>query len=122
MSTAVNLARALTRKNIIAMAALTNPPPAVVLVCATVLILLSPGETVPADLSWAAVRREIAQAEAFQRVLAAFDGKNIPKFKIRALQPFLTNPSFNPLQLQGVCVQQSSLWLDAVHCGRHRTL
>ena len=47
-----NPANAFARKEIVALAALTNPPPAVVLVCATVMVLLSPNESVPEDLSW----------------------------------------------------------------------
>ena len=74
--------------------------PSVVLVAATVMILLAPGSTVPEDLSWEALRREFHNAEGFLRVVHDFDGGNIEKFKVRALQPFIVNKAFNPITLR----------------------
>ena len=87
---------ALSRPEIVALAAMTNPSPAVVLVAATVMVLLSPDETVPEDLSWTVIRRRIADVDTFLGSLKKFRGDNIPRFKIRALQPFLCNPNFDP--------------------------
>jgi len=58
---------AMSRSNLVNLASMTRPPPAVVLVSATVMILLSPGETVPEDLMWSSLRREIADTDVFLR-------------------------------------------------------
>ena len=89
----------LDRAALIELASLPNPPGPVVLVCATVMILLSPGDMVPKDLSWNSVRKDIAQASGLLKVLSRFDGSEIPQFKIRALQPFVCDVNFNPSTL-----------------------
>ena len=66
------LSAALSRSNLVALASMARPPPAVVLVSATVMILLSPGETVPEDLMWSSLRREIADTEVFLKRIATF--------------------------------------------------
>ena len=100
---------AFSRKEIVALAALTNPPPAVVLVCATVMVLLSPKESVPDDLSWTFLRRRIADVDSFLGKLKNFRGDNIPRFKIRALQPFLCNPNFDPSLLDETSIAAAAL-------------
>ena len=65
-----DMSAALSRSNLVALASMSRPPPAVVLVSATVMILLSPGETVPEDLMWSSLRREIAETDIFLRRIA----------------------------------------------------
>ena len=65
-----DMSAALSRSNLVALASMSRPPPAVVLVSATVMILLSPGETVPEDLMWSSLRREIADTDVFLRRIA----------------------------------------------------
>ena len=111
---------ALSRKEIVALAALTNPPPAIVLVSATVMILLSPGESVPEDLSWTSLRRSIADVDHFLHRLRSFRGTNIPRFKIRALQPFLCNDNFDPELLDQTSMAAAALCAWALQIVRSR--
>ena len=118
-----SLASTLSRSNLVTLAAMSRPPPAVVLVSATVMILLSPGETVPEDLTWASLRREIADTDRFLRRIAAFKSsgaKDIPRFKIRALQPFLCNPSFVPGPLRKISAAAAALCSWALQIVRSR--
>jgi len=98
------------------MADVEQPAQVVALVAATVLILLVPGDSVPTDLSWTAVRTELANGRKFLRRLRNFDPSSVAQFKIRALQPFISNPSFNPDILQPVSVPAAALagWVLAV--------
>jgi hypothetical protein len=114
---------ALSRSNLVTLASMVRPPPAVVLVSATVMILLSPGETVPEDLMWSSLRREIADTDVFLKRIATFKSsgaKDIPRFKIRALQPFLCNPSFVPGPLRSVSAAAAALCAWALQIVRSR--
>lgn len=86
--------RDITVDYIKAMADIEQPPQVVALVAATVLILLVPGETVPTDLSWQAVRNELNNGRKFLRRLRTFDPSEVAQFKIRALQVFTCSFSF----------------------------
>ena len=119
----INLA--ITRRGLLKLAKLTHPPAPVVLVSAAALILLSPGDTVPADLSWSAVRCRMADVGRFLRSLRNFDGRQlIPQFKVRALQPFLVNPRFQPEAMDALSPTASALcaWVLRVVCSRREYL
>eukprot|EP00948_MAST-09A_sp_MAST-9A-sp1_P003478 g3478.t1 len=78
------------------LAAVDHPSPLIRVVAASIMVLLSPGNSLPADLSWNTVRNEFINSEAFLHILRSFDGSSIPEFKIRALHPFITQKGFDP--------------------------
>lgn len=82
------------------LAALDEPPPTVVLVAVGVLILLTEGRSVPADLSWPELRSAFADTADFARRLDEFDATKIAPFKLRALKPFIASRSFSPVRLR----------------------
>ena len=80
-----------------ALIAIDEPSEAVAVVAAAVLILITPGNSVPSDVRWSAL---VAQPrDAFLASLRALDPLSVPKFKLRALRRFLSVDAFNPLAL-----------------------
>ena len=91
------------------LASMRKAPPSITVVCATVAILLSPGDTLPADLSWTGQRRAMSCTHAYLSQLSLFKGDDIPQFKIRALQPFLASSDFDSEFLRTVSPAASAL-------------
>lgn len=89
----------IAESDLIELSEIIYPAQVVPLVAATVLILISPGEYVPKDVSWAAVRQLLATGREFLTTLEQFNSESIPVFKIRALEPFLKNEQFRPKNL-----------------------
>jgi hypothetical protein len=106
----------LTAAELQELAQMDQPPQAIALVAATVLILLAPGEEVPADLTWSAVNIELSKGRRLLRMLKYFDPSRIVQFKMRALQPFISNPNFNEAALRELSIPASKLvaWVLAV--------
>ncbi|EQC27891.1 hypothetical protein SDRG_14312 [Saprolegnia diclina VS20] len=76
------------------------PPQVVALIVATVMILLTPGDLVPKDVSWSTARTLLANGKQLLRTLHTFlDGPPVAAFKMKALSPFLTNEKFRPAYL-----------------------
>ncbi|KDO19746.1 hypothetical protein SPRG_15076 [Saprolegnia parasitica CBS 223.65] len=76
------------------------PPQVVALIVATVMILLTPGDLVPKDVSWSTARTLLANGKQLLRTLHTFlEGPPIAAFKMKALSPFLTNDKFRPAYL-----------------------
>ena len=75
----------------------TEPSEAVAVVGAAVLILITPGNTVPADVRWTALASQ--PRGPFLVALSEVDAEAVPKFKLRALKRFLSVDSFNPVAL-----------------------
>ena len=89
----------LTASEFDALIAIGEPSEAVAVVAAAVLILITPGNSVPGDVRWSAL---VAQPrDAFLASLRDLDPLSVPKFKLRALRRFLSVDAFNPLALRG---------------------
>jgi hypothetical protein len=110
----------LTARELQELAQIHPVPQSVALACATVLILLAPGEQVPADLSWAASSAELSgtKGRRLLRQLKSFDPVDtvVQQFKIRVLQQFIAHSSFNAERIADVSVTASQLvaWVLAV--------
>jgi len=76
---------------------LEQPTEGVAVVAAAVLILLSEGNTVPADVRWSAF--VACERSRLLSGLQHFDAQAVPKFKLRALKRFLSIDAFNPVLL-----------------------
>ncbi|KAF0684804.1 Aste57867_23249 [Aphanomyces stellatus] len=80
-----------------ALAKIDTPPQVVALLTATILILLTPGDLVPKDVSWATARTILATGKDLLRTLHALShGPPVAEFKLKALQPFVANEKFRP--------------------------
>ena len=74
----------------------TNPPAELVLTATTTMILLQQGSGVPPNLTWPAIRQELANTPSMAAKLDAFDAAAVAPFKLRALKPFLAAAKLQP--------------------------
>ncbi|DBA00534.1 TPA: hypothetical protein N0F65_006438 [Lagenidium giganteum] len=68
----------------------------VALVVASVLILVSPADRIPKDMSWSSCKKMLVQGTKLIDRLEELEIDQIPQFKWRAILPFLENKNFNP--------------------------
>jgi len=86
------------------------------LVAASVLILLSPADQLPKDLSWRSCQKMFRHGKRLIQRVQAFDVTGVPAFKWKALVPFLQNEHFQPKFLAQFSCAASSLcaWVFSV--------
>lgn len=60
------------------------------------MVLTAPGGKIPKDRSWKAARVAMARVDSFLDSLIKFNKENIHENCLKALQPYLQDPSFNP--------------------------
>ena len=65
-------------------------------VTAGVMVLLAPKGKVPKDRSWKAAKIVMAKVDGFLDALINYDKENIHPEIIKAIQPYLKNPEFEP--------------------------
>ncbi|KAH9159689.1 hypothetical protein LEN26_002209 [Aphanomyces euteiches] len=87
-----------------ALSRLEAPPHVVALVMTTVLMVVSPGDFVPKDVSWTTSRQVLSQGAALLRSMAALSREKhaIAPLKLKALAPFVGNDKFRPESLQAL--------------------
>lgn len=74
-----------------------SPPPAVINVISAVMVLMAPGGKVPKDRSWKAAKSGVmAKVDQFLVNLVEYDKENIHENCLKAVQPYLADPDFNP--------------------------
>ncbi|XP_053544923.1 dynein axonemal heavy chain 9 [Bombina bombina] len=86
----------LNRNNLTELKSFGAPPSAVTNVTAAVMVLTAPGGKVPKDKSWKAARVVMNKVDGFLDSLVNFNKENIPDSCIKAIQPYLQDPEFNP--------------------------
>lgn len=90
--------------------AMESPPQRiVVLVAASVLILLSPSDRLPKDLSWPSCQKMLSNGVKLVERMKQLTVDSVPPFKWQALVPFLQNDHFQPRVLVNVSRAASSL-------------
>ncbi|KAK2951927.1 putative Dynein beta chain, ciliary [Blattamonas nauphoetae] len=85
----------LNKPNLTELKSLASPPPDVMDVGATVMILMSPPSGVIKDLSWNNVKKFMGQVDKFLDSLITFDKDHIPPANLKAVQPYVDKESFN---------------------------
>ena len=97
-----------------------NPPKFCLLAAAVTIIFLSDCDEIPEDLSWNAFI-SIAKSMNLAELMNMLDPLKIPKFKIRAIKPFMAqlelyNNSSNKLSSSGVEITSSKLikWVQQI--------
>uniref|UniRef100_A0ACB8EJH4 Dynein heavy chain 9, axonemal n=1 Tax=Sphaerodactylus townsendi TaxID=933632 RepID=A0ACB8EJH4_9SAUR len=73
-----------------------SPVSAVSNVTAAVMVLMAPGGKVPKDRTWKAAKVAMSTVDSFLDSLVNFNKENIHENCLRALQPYLQDPQFNP--------------------------
>ncbi|OWK51882.1 Dynein heavy chain 9, axonemal, partial [Lonchura striata] len=86
----------LNKTNLTELRSFGSPPSAVSNVTAAVMVLTAPGGKIPKDRSWKAARAAMARVDSFLDSLIKFNKENIHENCLRALQPYLQDPRFNP--------------------------
>uniref|UniRef100_A0A8C5TMB1 Dynein axonemal heavy chain 17 n=1 Tax=Malurus cyaneus samueli TaxID=2593467 RepID=A0A8C5TMB1_9PASS len=84
----------LNKTNLTELRSFGSPPSAVSNVTAAVMVLTAPAGKIPKDRSWKAARAAMARVDAFLDSL--FNKENIHENCLKALQPYLQDPQFNP--------------------------
>ena len=69
---------------------------AVTNVTAAVMVLMAPGGRVPKDRSWKAAKVMMAKVDAFLDSLVNFNKENVHENCLKAIQPYLQDPEFQP--------------------------
>ncbi|XP_030063865.1 dynein axonemal heavy chain 9 [Microcaecilia unicolor] len=86
----------LNRTNLTELKSFGAPPSAVSNVTAAVMVLTAAAGKVPKDRSWKAARVIMGKVDGFLDSLVNFNKENIHENCIRAIQPYLQDPEFNP--------------------------
>lgn len=86
----------LNKNNLTELKSFGSPPDAVVNVCSAVLVLFAPKGKIPKDRSWKACRAIMGNVDKFLDNLVNYDKKHIHPDVIKALQPYIADPEFNP--------------------------
>lgn len=60
------------------------------------MVLMAPGGKVPKDRSWKAAKIAMAKVDSFLDSLIHFDKENIHENCLKAIRPYLQDPTFNP--------------------------
>ncbi|XP_075889814.1 dynein axonemal heavy chain 9 isoform X2 [Nelusetta ayraudi] len=86
----------LNKNNLTELKSFGSPVVAVTNVTAAVMVLMAPGGKVPKDRSWKAAKVTMAKVDAFLDSLMNFNKENIPEACLKAIQPYLQDPEFQP--------------------------
>ncbi|KAM6897413.1 dynein axonemal heavy chain 9-like [Xenentodon cancila] len=86
----------LNKSNLTELKSFGSPVAAVTNVTAAVMVLMARGGRVPKDRSWKAAKVMMAKVDAFLDSLINFDKENIPEACLKAIQPYLRDPEFQP--------------------------
>lgn len=96
LSAAQEALNTLNKANLTELKSFGSPPGAVENVTAGVMVLLAPKGKVPKDRSWKAAKIVMAKVDGFLDALVNYDKENIHPEVIKAIQPYLKNPEFEP--------------------------
>ncbi|XP_072259402.1 dynein axonemal heavy chain 9 [Pyxicephalus adspersus] len=86
----------LNKTNLTELKSFGSPPSAVTNVTAAVMVLTAPGGKIPKDRSWKQARVVMGKVDSFLDSLINFNKENIHENCIKAIQPYLQDPEFNP--------------------------
>ncbi|NWI20364.1 DYH9 protein, partial [Crypturellus soui] len=86
----------LNKTNLTELRSFGSPPSAVSNVTAAVMVLMAPSGKIPKDRSWKAARVAMARVDGFLDALMKFNKENIHENCLKALQPYLQDPQFQP--------------------------
>uniref|UniRef100_A0AAQ5YU21 Dynein axonemal heavy chain 17 n=1 Tax=Amphiprion ocellaris TaxID=80972 RepID=A0AAQ5YU21_AMPOC len=86
----------LNKNNLTELKSFGSPVAAVTNVTAAVMVLMAPGGKVPKDRSWKAAKVMMAKVDSFLDSLINFNKENIPEACLKAIQPYLQDPEFQP--------------------------
>uniref|UniRef100_A0A3B3RIQ7 Dynein axonemal heavy chain 17 n=1 Tax=Paramormyrops kingsleyae TaxID=1676925 RepID=A0A3B3RIQ7_9TELE len=86
----------LNKNNLTELKSFGSPVSAVTNVTAAVMVLMAPSGRIPKDRSWKAAKVMMAKVDSFLDSLVNFNKENIHENCLKAIQPYLQDPEFNP--------------------------
>ncbi|KAK4326145.1 hypothetical protein Pmani_003309 [Petrolisthes manimaculis] len=86
----------LNKANLTELKSFGSPPSGVSSVTAAVMVLLAPNGKIPKERSWKAAKVMMAKVDQFLDQLITYNKEDIHPDIIKAIQPYLENPEFNP--------------------------
>ncbi|XP_076032504.1 dynein heavy chain at 93AB [Oratosquilla oratoria] len=86
----------LNKANLTELKSFGSPPSGVSSVTAAVMVLLAPNGKIPKDRSWKTAKVMMAKVDQFLDQLINYNKEDIHPDVIKAIQPYLENPQFNP--------------------------
>ncbi|XP_069945104.1 dynein beta chain, ciliary-like [Cherax quadricarinatus] len=86
----------LNKANLTELKSFGSPPSGVSSVTAAVMVLLAPNGKIPKERSWKAAKVMMAKVDQFLDQLINYNKEDIHPDIIKAIQPYLENPEFNP--------------------------
>ncbi|KAK3861449.1 hypothetical protein Pcinc_032598 [Petrolisthes cinctipes] len=86
----------LNKANLTELKSFGSPPSGVSSVTAAVMVLLAPNGKIPKERSWKAGKMMMAKVDQFLDQLINYNKEDIHPDIIKAIQPYLENPEFNP--------------------------
>ncbi|RVE68725.1 hypothetical protein OJAV_G00094270 [Oryzias javanicus] len=111
LEAALKALNTLNKQNLTELKSFKAPVAAVTRVLEAVMILKAPRGKVPKDVSWKEAKVMMANVDKFLDSLKTFDGRNIPETSLKALEPYLQDPSFCPAEVaakssaaEGLCL------------------
>ncbi|KAL0984038.1 hypothetical protein UPYG_G00136240 [Umbra pygmaea] len=88
--------QSLNKNNLTELKSFGSPVEDVTNVTAAVMVLMAPGGQIPKDRSWKAAKVMMAKVDGFLDSLVNFNKENIPEPCLKAIQPYLKDPKFQP--------------------------
>ncbi|EDQ88776.1 outer dynein arm heavy chain beta [Monosiga brevicollis MX1] len=98
----------LNKNNLTELKSFGAPPDIVVTVAAAVMCLLSKGK-VPKDRSWKSCKSIMGNVSEFLDKLLNYDKENIPDANLKAVEPYLADPEFDPDFVRGKSLAAAGL-------------
>ena len=96
LAAAAEALNTLNKANLTELKSFGKPPPIVARVVACVMLLLSPSNKIPKDVSWNASKNFMGKVDQFLDSLMNFDKENIQEPNRKAVEPYLKDPEFEP--------------------------
>ncbi|KAF2355262.1 Dynein heavy chain domain [Trinorchestia longiramus] len=93
---AIEALNTLNKANLTELKSFGSPPSGVPSVIAAVMVLLAPNGKIPKDRSWKTGKMMMAKVDQFLEQLINYNKEDIHPEIIKAIQPYLVDPDFNP--------------------------
>ncbi|XP_045472902.1 dynein beta chain, ciliary-like isoform X2 [Harmonia axyridis] len=96
---AMDALNTLNKNNLTELKSFTQPPDAVVNVCAAVLVLFSKKGKIPKERGWKECKMLMGKVDQFLYDLINYDKENMSPEVVKATQEYLKNPEFDPVKI-----------------------
>lgn len=113
---AIEALQTLDKKEIQELKSFAKPKKEITQVTEAVLILISDEKRANRKFTWSDAKKMMQNPVAYIETLKAFDKDNIPEAKIKALQPYVSDPTFDPVTIKTISLAAAGLcaWVQNI--------